>query len=298
MLRRCAPGAMVAVFLICLTSFAVALTLGGGPRATTVELAIFQAIRFEFDLGRAALLAALQFALCGAAVLARGPACGDHRIWRRARSARRAVGCPKNGSAIARYGCDRACGPVPAAAGGPCGGAWLRGAVGLAARHMGRGDAIGQRRPGFNRALHGGGDGSGACGAAGRGLDGGGGYAAAGGIIARSGDRAVPDRASAGRAGTCRLAGDGAGQCGDGLALCAAAAVAGAARDRGRPRAACRRAWPGRMGTVALADPAAAAPGAGVQRRGGRSPLDGRSGGDRACSPARTRPPCPLWCNG
>ena len=69
MLRAVLPGALVAVFLICLTSFAVALTLGGGPRATTVELAIYQALRFEFDLGRAAMLAAVQFALCGVAVL-------------------------------------------------------------------------------------------------------------------------------------------------------------------------------------------------------------------------------------
>ncbi len=63
MLARAVPGAALVVFLICLTSFAVALTLGGGPRATTLELAIYQAIRFDFDLGRAALLACLQFAL-------------------------------------------------------------------------------------------------------------------------------------------------------------------------------------------------------------------------------------------
>ena len=64
MLRSVAPGAFLVIFVICLTSFAVALTLGGGPGATTVELAIFQAVRFEFNLGRAALLAAVQFALC------------------------------------------------------------------------------------------------------------------------------------------------------------------------------------------------------------------------------------------
>ena len=67
MLRAVLPGAAMVVFLICLTSFAVALTLGGGPRATTVELAIYQAFRFEFDLGRAAVLAAVQFGLTGAA---------------------------------------------------------------------------------------------------------------------------------------------------------------------------------------------------------------------------------------
>ncbi|MCC6001847.1 MAG: thiamine/thiamine pyrophosphate ABC transporter permease ThiP [Pararhodobacter sp.] len=63
MLRQVIPGALAVVFLICLTSFAVALTLGGGPRATTLELAIFQAFRFDFDLGRAALLALVQAAL-------------------------------------------------------------------------------------------------------------------------------------------------------------------------------------------------------------------------------------------
>lgn len=67
MLRATAPGAFLVIFLICLTSFAVALTLGGGPRATTVELAIYQALRFDFDLGRAALLAWIQFGLCVAA---------------------------------------------------------------------------------------------------------------------------------------------------------------------------------------------------------------------------------------
>lgn len=69
MLRGVVPGAALAVFLICLTSFAVALILGGGPRATTVELAIFQAVRFDFDLPRAAVLAAVQFGVCAGAVL-------------------------------------------------------------------------------------------------------------------------------------------------------------------------------------------------------------------------------------
>ncbi len=69
MLRSVVPGAFAVIFLICLTSFAVALTLGGGPRATTVELAIYQAIRFDFDLGRAAALASIQFGLCAAAAV-------------------------------------------------------------------------------------------------------------------------------------------------------------------------------------------------------------------------------------
>lgn len=64
MLKAVAPGAFTVIFVICLTSFAVALTLGGGPRATTVELAIYQAVKFDFDLGRAGLLAAVQFGIC------------------------------------------------------------------------------------------------------------------------------------------------------------------------------------------------------------------------------------------
>ena len=69
MLRSVLPGVFAVVFLLCLTSFAVALTLGGGPKATTLELAIYQALRFEFDLGRAALLAAMQFGLCAVVTL-------------------------------------------------------------------------------------------------------------------------------------------------------------------------------------------------------------------------------------
>lgn len=69
MLRRTLPGVFTAIFLLCLTGFATALILGGGPAATTVELAIYQALRFDFDPGRAAILALLQFALCTAAAM-------------------------------------------------------------------------------------------------------------------------------------------------------------------------------------------------------------------------------------
>lgn len=69
MLRRTLPGAFTAVFLLCLTSFATALILGGGPAATTVELAIYQSLRFDFDPGRAAVLALVQIALCALAAL-------------------------------------------------------------------------------------------------------------------------------------------------------------------------------------------------------------------------------------
>lgn len=67
MLREIAPGVLLTVFTVCLTSFAVALTLGGGPAAATLELAIFQALRLDFDLAAAARLAWWQVALCALA---------------------------------------------------------------------------------------------------------------------------------------------------------------------------------------------------------------------------------------
>ena len=69
MLRDVVPGIFIVIFLICTTSFAVALTLGGGPKATTVELAIYQAFRFDFDLGKAASLSLIQLVLTGFAAL-------------------------------------------------------------------------------------------------------------------------------------------------------------------------------------------------------------------------------------
>ena len=69
MLRQTLPGAFLVVFVICLSSFAVALTLGGGPKSTTVELAIYQAFRFDFDLAKAATLAVIQLIVVGMASL-------------------------------------------------------------------------------------------------------------------------------------------------------------------------------------------------------------------------------------
>jgi thiamine transport system permease protein len=69
MLRDVLPGVALVILVICLTSFAVVLTLGGGPSATTIELAIYQAVRFEFDLARAAGLAGLQLGVGAVAAL-------------------------------------------------------------------------------------------------------------------------------------------------------------------------------------------------------------------------------------
>jgi ABC-type Fe3+ transport system, permease component len=70
MLREIVPGAFTVIFLICTTSFAVALTFGGGPKATTVELAIYEAFRYDFNLGKASLLALIQVLICVLAVVA------------------------------------------------------------------------------------------------------------------------------------------------------------------------------------------------------------------------------------
>jgi len=63
-LRESLPGVLLLVFMLCLTSFAVVLTLGGGPRSTTLEVAIYQSLRFDFDPSRAVVLATLQLVLC------------------------------------------------------------------------------------------------------------------------------------------------------------------------------------------------------------------------------------------
>ena len=67
-LRVALPGVAAIIFLICVTSFTIVLTLGGGPAATTLEVAIYQALRFDFDPPRAVLLALLQMLMCGAII--------------------------------------------------------------------------------------------------------------------------------------------------------------------------------------------------------------------------------------
>lgn len=57
------------IFMLCFASFATVLSLGGGPQATTIELAIFQALSYDYDPAKAALLALLQVACCLGLVL-------------------------------------------------------------------------------------------------------------------------------------------------------------------------------------------------------------------------------------
>jgi thiamine transport system permease protein len=57
------------VFLLCAASFVVVLTLGG-PGATTLEVAIYQSLRLDFDVTRALTLSLIQVAMSFALVLA------------------------------------------------------------------------------------------------------------------------------------------------------------------------------------------------------------------------------------
>lgn len=63
-IKNLIPGIASLIFMICFTSFAIALTLGGGPNSTTIEVAIYQALIYEFDHSSAALLAITQLTIC------------------------------------------------------------------------------------------------------------------------------------------------------------------------------------------------------------------------------------------
>ncbi|MGC6517921.1 MAG: ABC transporter permease subunit [Candidatus Puniceispirillaceae bacterium] len=58
------PSVMGLVFLLCFTSFSLVLMLGGGPSVTTLEVSIYTALRFEFNLPKAALLSFIQLCAC------------------------------------------------------------------------------------------------------------------------------------------------------------------------------------------------------------------------------------------
>lgn len=62
-MRRHLPGVAGLIFMLCATSFTLVLVLGGGPASTTVEVAIYQALRFDFDPGRAVSLAVIQIVI-------------------------------------------------------------------------------------------------------------------------------------------------------------------------------------------------------------------------------------------
>ncbi|WLQ11665.1 thiamine/thiamine pyrophosphate ABC transporter permease ThiP [Hahella aquimaris] len=57
------------IFVICFNSFAVVLALGGGPKATTLEVAIYQALKYDFNISEALALAWVQLLIAGSAFL-------------------------------------------------------------------------------------------------------------------------------------------------------------------------------------------------------------------------------------
>ena len=63
-MREQLPNIAGLVFMLCFTSFATVMALGGGPKSTTIELAIYQAIKFDFDLPLGAMLGLWQMFLC------------------------------------------------------------------------------------------------------------------------------------------------------------------------------------------------------------------------------------------
>ncbi|MFT5705967.1 MAG: thiamine transport system permease protein [Oceanospirillaceae bacterium] len=53
------------IVILCFNSFAVVLALGGGPQATTLEVAIYQALKYDFNISEALTLAWTQFFIAG-----------------------------------------------------------------------------------------------------------------------------------------------------------------------------------------------------------------------------------------
>jgi len=68
-LRAVLPQTLGFVFVLCFNSFAVVLALGGGPGATTLEVAVYQALKYDFDIPEAVVLAWTQLLLIGSLYL-------------------------------------------------------------------------------------------------------------------------------------------------------------------------------------------------------------------------------------
>ncbi|MDB5614515.1 MAG: thiamine/thiamine pyrophosphate transporter permease ThiP, partial [Devosia sp.] len=69
-MRGTVPGLAAIIFLLAFTSFPIVLMLGGGPANQTLEVAIYAAVRQDFDLIGAVYLAATQIAVCSLVILA------------------------------------------------------------------------------------------------------------------------------------------------------------------------------------------------------------------------------------
>jgi thiamine transport system permease protein len=63
------PGLGAIIFLLAFTSFPIVLLLGGGPANQTLEVAIYAAVRQDFDLQGAVMLALTQIGICSIVIL-------------------------------------------------------------------------------------------------------------------------------------------------------------------------------------------------------------------------------------
>jgi thiamine transport system permease protein len=57
------PSLVSLIFMLCFTSFAIVMSLGGGPNYATLEVAIYQALKFDFDIEQAVALAIIQVSI-------------------------------------------------------------------------------------------------------------------------------------------------------------------------------------------------------------------------------------------
>lgn len=89
-IRGTLPGLAAIVFLLAFTSFPIVLLLGGGPANQTLEVAIYSAVRLDFDLDAAVMLALTQIGVCALIIIAASAFApvptalseGSVRLWR------------------------------------------------------------------------------------------------------------------------------------------------------------------------------------------------------------------------
>jgi len=68
-IRSTLPRIGITIFLLCFSSFAIILLLGGSPSYNTLEVAIYEAVRIDFDLPAALQIATIQLGISIALVL-------------------------------------------------------------------------------------------------------------------------------------------------------------------------------------------------------------------------------------
>ena len=62
-IREALSSLFVTIFLLCFSSFAIILLLGGSPKYNTLEVSIYEAIRLDFDIPKALKYASIQISI-------------------------------------------------------------------------------------------------------------------------------------------------------------------------------------------------------------------------------------------